>query len=290
MVRLTAPSILSIVIGYALMLGILFFVLDRYLDMRVVSYTADAQRHATNLLHLVLNSEITKEKLIIDEDKFKIYYDSDWYSYMMSDVNRKEWEKNYEIIEYDYNFSVKEFGKSSVEKHEFGNLIFDMSLSPCYFEYQRIKGYSEMPISVYDKSDDSYIPGIASLTLMKTPLAELSFWISQSALRVEEKYDDEVLKSIRVGPEVNSIIFKKETDNSGLLCMSVKDKWACKHFYPESFNVKICKSDKLIPDTYKGGQCDDLSDEGKQYDLMPDCKAININTTSNVMYLIIPLT
>lgn len=276
-----------IIIGYAILLGILLFVLDRYLDMRVVSYTADAQRHATNLLNLILNSGITKEKLIIDESKFRDYYESDWYSYLMSDRNRKEWEENYEIVEYDYNFSVKEFG---AEKHEFGNLIFNMDDS-CYFDYQRIRGYAEMPVSVYYKSGDVYNPGIANLTLMKTPLSELSFWISQSALRLEKGYDEEVLKSIRTGPEVTSIAFKKETDNTNIICMSINNKWACKQFYPGSSNVRICNSNELISDKYAAespSDCEDLSVGVKQYNLMTDCKAININATNNGIDVIIP--
>jgi len=284
MVRLSILSVIVIIIGYAILIGILLFILDKYLDMRVVSYTADAQRHANNLLHLLLNSEITKEKLIIDERKFKDYYESDWFSYPINN-NRKVWGDNYEIVEYDYNFSVREFG---AEKHEFGNLIFNMN-NPCYFDYQRIKGYSEMPVSVYHKSYDVYKPGIANLTLMKTPLAELCFWISQSSLRLEEKYDDEILKSIRVGDEVNSIIFKKESDNTGLICMNLTGKCAWKSFYFESSPVRVCnKTDGPISDNYMGKSCEDLSPDGKEYNLMSGCKAININATKNSIDIIIP--
>jgi hypothetical protein len=274
-----------IVIGYAILIAILLFVLDRYLDMRVVSYTADAQRHANNLLHMLLNSEkITKEKLIVNKDELEDYNEKNWFLPLMSD-ERKTWEEDNEILEYDYNFSITEFGKS-VEKHQFGNLIFDME-SQCYHEYQRIKGYSEMPISVYDEDYDEYIPGIAILTLMKTPLAELSFWISQSALRLEKGYDDEILKSIRLGNEVSSIILKKE-DDKGLVCMNVRDKWACKHFYPGSFTIRVCYADEETPKEYIPKSCEVLSGE-RQYNLMRGCKAINMNATINGIDVIIPV-
>jgi len=283
MVRLSIPSLIMIIVGYAFLIGMLLFILDRYLDMRVVSYTADAQRHANNLLHLVLNSKlITKEKLIIDKNELDKYNENKWFSYPMNSY-RKEWEDNNEIMEYDYNFSVSEFGG---DIHQFGNLIFNMN-NPCYFDYQRIKGYTEMPVSVYHVNGD-YRPGIANLILMKTPLAELCFWVSQSSLRLEEGYDDEILKSIRVGNEVTSIKFNKESDNTGLICMNLNGKWACKHFYFESSPVRVCKTNETISDKYIAESCEDLSPDGKEYYLMSGCKAININATKNSIDIIIP--
>jgi hypothetical protein len=269
-----------IIVGYAFLIGMLLFILDRYLDMRVVSYTADAQRHANNLLHLVLNSKlITKEKLIIDKNELDKYDENNWFSYPMNSY-RKDWESSNEIIEYDYNFSVIEFG---AKKHEFGNLIFNMN-NPCYFDYQRIKGYTEMPVSVYHVNDE-YRPGIANLTLMKTPLTELCFWISQSSLRLEEKYDDEILKSIRVGPEVTSIVF----DNAGYICMYVNGKWVCKSFYHESYQIRICETDESIPKDYIGKSCEILPDISNEPILLKSgCKAISINATKNSIDIIIP--
>ena len=85
MVRLSIPTIIMVVVGYAFLLGMLLFVLDRYLDMRVVSYTADAQRQANNLLNYLLNNRIiTKEKLIIDKINLRKYAEAKWFSYPMS--------------------------------------------------------------------------------------------------------------------------------------------------------------------------------------------------------------
>jgi hypothetical protein len=273
-----------VVVGYAFLLGMLLFVLDRYLDMRVVSYTADAQRQANNLLNYLLNNRIiTKEKLIIDKSKLRDYAEAEWFSYPMSNyIERDTWEKNCEIPEYDYNFSVKGFNG---EKYQFGNLIFNMG-DKCYFEYQKIKGYIEMPISVYDSNYNSYEPGIASLTLMKTPLAEISFWISQSSLRLEEGYDDEVLKSVRVGPEVKSI----NIDRNGIICMRVNSysTLACKRFYVNSDDdVRICKTTDLIPNGYEGKNCQLLLTTA-DLTLIDGCKAVNINATRNSIDLIIP--
>jgi hypothetical protein len=222
--------------------------------------------------------------LIIDKSKLRDYAEVEWFSYPMSN-ERDTWEKACEIPEYDYNFSVKGFNG---EKYQFGNLIFNMGNmgDKCYFEYQKIKGYIEMPVSVYDDNHNLYTPGIASLTLMKTPLAEISFWISQSSLRLEKGYDDEVLKSVRVGPEVKSI----KIDRNGIICMGVNSysALACKRFYVESSDdIRICNATDLIPNGYEGGNCPLLLTTA-DLTLRDGCKAININATRNSIDLIIP--
>jgi len=288
MVRLTVPTVILVVVGYAFLIGVLLFVLDRYLDMRVVSYSADAQRHANNLLNFLLNNRlITKEKLIIDKSKLNQYKEDEWFSGMTP--KRDEWEKNCEIPEYDYNFSVKEFVEGGNEQgiisKNFGNLIFDMS-NTCYFDYQRIKGYLEMPVVVYDSNYNVYKPGIANITLMKTPLAEIAFWISQSSLRLEKSYDEEVLKSVRVGPEIKTLTINK----NGIICMSnsYSITGACKRFYAEpSDNIMVCKIDELIPTGYQGKNCQLLL-TAKTLFLKDGCKAVNINATSEGINLIIP--
>jgi hypothetical protein len=102
------------------------------------------------------------------------------------------------------------------------------------------------------------------------------------------------VKSIRVGPDVKSILFEKEillaneNDNNDVLCMNVNDKWACKHYYPGSSSVRICTSNKLIPEDYIPGSCKGLLAGGEKYDLLNGCKAIYINATNGVVNIIIP--
>jgi hypothetical protein len=148
-------------------------------------------------------------------------------------------------LEYDYNFSVsvrKNNGGNWIWDQEanFGNLVFNME-SECYMDYQRMKGYSEMPIVVFSQGTNGnyYTPAIANLTLMKTPLAELAFWISQSSLRLSEGYDSSLVKEMRFGPEVEWVKIYKITSVRGMLCMFIRNSLngkICKQFY---FNIGI---------------------------------------------------
>lgn len=299
MVRVSIPILIISVVGYALLMGMILLVLDKYLDMRVIAYSGDATRQATNLLHAILTSSpiveggnyITKEKLVLNDEYLMKYSGNKWF-------NRwEEWE-DYNILEYDFDLSVMELNIPL--KYEFRNLVFDMN-DECYLDYQRIKGYAEMPVSIHGgtESNPQYRPGIASLTLMRTPLSELSFWISQSSLRMREGHDAELLKSIRVGPEVKHI----KIDNSGELCMRVDGSTVCKHFSTEpSPRVKICTSAgkikklsgvTVLEPPFTGESCDgsidiDLPDKDDLDDFEDECKLIKINATRSEIYVIIP--
>jgi hypothetical protein len=231
-------------------------VMDKYLDLRVTSYTIDSSRHAINLMHLFLTNSLLLEnspneiqKLVLSSGRIG-EYNSGWFTDQEDILGyRMKLSDCCELLEYDYNFStsVRTESGSWSKTAEFGNLVFDME-SMCYMDYQRMKGYAEMPIVVWSKGNNGniYTPAIANLTLMKTPLSELAFWISQSSLRLNEKYDQSLIKEIRFGPEVEKIRIYKATPARGIICMfkrnSLHDK-ICKQFYNSSAEVKMSISD-----------------------------------------------
>jgi len=236
MVRVSIPILLVVIVGYALLIAVIFLFLDKYLDLRVVAYTADASRQATNLLHFLLNSDCTgavKEKLVLDLVELREFR-----------FEEERW-GDCENLEYDYNFSVVENSESHIVVKK---LVFDLN-DRCYLSYQRVKGYAEMPVVVYREWSESpdreldFRPGIASLTLMKTPLSELAFWVSQASLRIKEGHDEEVFKSIRVGPDVTYIMIHM---NERKICMNGPniDEEVCKNFFRQSdIDVEVCVSD-----------------------------------------------
>jgi hypothetical protein len=249
MTRVILSLILILIFGFAFLTGMGLGVMDKYLDLRVTSYTIDSSRHAINLMHLLLtNSPLLKQspneiqKLVLSNVRID-EYNSGWFT-DQENIGGKRMSLSAccEVFEYDYNFSTSVRAKSGgnwkwSKTAEFGNLVFDME-SMCYMDYQRMKGYAEMPIVVWSKGNDGnyYTPAIANLTLMKTPLSELVFWISQSSLRLNEKYDQSLIKEIRFGPEVEKIRIY-ETPPVGIVCMfkrnSLHDK-ICKQFYYSS--------------------------------------------------------
>lgn len=210
MVRVTVPLIILFVVGYAFLVAVIVLFLDKYLDLRAVAYTADASRQATNLLHFLLTSNCTgavKEKLVLD-------------LYELGTFGEEEY-LECSNLEYDYNFSITEIGNSHTHTIE-KRLLFNLE-DPCYLSYYRIKGYAEMPVVVYNywayiETTPTYRPAIANLTLMKTPLSELAFWVSQASLRIG-RHDETVRKSIRVGPEVTAVSLE-----DGKICMVVSEK------------------------------------------------------------------
>lgn len=249
--RLSLPIVIVIVLGYAFLIGMMLFVLDKYLDLRVISYTWDANRQANNLMHLILSpkqSLIAKEKLVIDLNMLQ-QYETNWLTNQQMDTSeRYNWEDCCDLLEYEMNFSVTKLGGN---KHSFGNLLFDMN-SECYFVYQRIKGYIEMPVLIYSENADgteNFDPGIANLILMRTPLSEVAFWISQSSLRISEGFDNYMLKNISVycgdplipGDEVERIIIWSLTPEKGIICMVVNNILLCKRFSFETTpQLNIC--------------------------------------------------
>ncbi len=269
--RTSLTKILSTIISYALMLAVIFFVIGKYLDLRVESFSVDATRHSTNLLQLILTSSpIVKEKLILDSDKMDNY---------LSGSIKKEWEDSCELLEYDYNLSVYDLENKNEWKT--GKLIFDSS-SECYFDYQKIKTYSEMPVSIY-YGDHTYDPGIANLILMRTPLSELAFWTSQASLRIRKGTDTEIIKDIRIGKEIDHIKFTKSSDIT--ICMKIGDSEICKSFpyksYPE---IKICPGECILDQP-----CKKLEGSVK-CNLPGNCNVITVSANPDEINITVPVS
>jgi len=288
MVRLSVATLIVVVVSYAILIAVLLFVLDKYLDLRVVSYTTDTTRQATNLLHLILtSSSIAEDKLVIKESEIDStdYTEEMWLAYPITET-KKHWMTYYDILEYDFNFSVSSGGWEK----QFGNLIFDMT-SMCYRDYQKIKGYAEIPASLYYRGFDVSVPAIANLTLMISPVSELSFWISQTSLRIEEEYDSELLKTIQLGPEVSMVKIQDKSDemsNTGIVCMNVSDNWVCKYFsFEPGLEINVCRPGG---DLYVGTDCVSLDNVPIEFYLADrnQCKEIQIKATQSSIDVILP--
>jgi len=149
MVRVTIPVIIIAVVGYAFLIAMIVLFLDKYLDLRVIAYTADASRQATNLLHAILTTgPHVEEKLVLKEE---VLYNPDF-----------DLKEEHDLLEYDYNLTVSRFYNEF--SWEFANILFDMD-DECYLNYQRVKGYVEIPVSIHNSKDHEYLPGIAQIEI-----------------------------------------------------------------------------------------------------------------------------
>ena len=282
MVRVTTAVIIVSVLAYAFLIAFLLLFLDKYLDLRVVAYTADASRQATNLLHFILTSDCTgavEEKLVLKLCK-------------LNDFSESRNHENCTTSEYGYKFSVQDLDGNYYPI--VNELVFNTN-NKCYLSYQRIKGYAEMPVVLYggwESCEGNYKPGIANLTLMKTPLSELAFWISQASMRIDKGYDEELQKSIRVGPEVSNISFTNDE-----VCMKVNGREQCRHFSRiDGINLKFCYNSTPQEETIKGvslldptlvGKC---TEDSLIVEMEKKCKVIKIygNSTTKLVEVIVP--
>jgi len=212
--RLSIPTLLGVIFVYSLLLGIIFFFLDKYLDMRVISYSVDMTRQAMNLLNTIMNSLSKEGLLVIDKEKLS-----------SKNIFR------YDIPEYDYNLTVKCID-GKVYRFQKNIDAFDFT-SGCYLPYQVMKGYAELPVII--KDGNKRIPAKARLELVRTPISELAFWISQGSFRVKEGFDKEVVKLVRAD-------FKEVyLDSDNRICMTNYGKpTACKEFNSHGKQVILC--------------------------------------------------
>lgn len=270
--RVSLPTLIIVIISFAALLGITLYVLDRYLDLRVVSYTVDATRQASNLLQGLLTSSsiVAGNKLILKEGKIR-------------DTNslQTNWDICCDPTEYDFDLKLSWLDSDEKIDREIDNInpYFNLN-SSCYLNYQRIKGNAEMPISVCNESQVCF-PGLASITLMRTPVSELAFWLSSGSLRMKEKYDESLVKSINIdgGNKQGGITQVKFERNplSGQVCMTTNNGDKCKTFTLESNPVlRICNPDCNILNV---GQSATIDTPGTCGRIILDMNEFNLNVS-----------
>jgi hypothetical protein len=237
---------------FALGAAIMLLMIGRWLDITGVKYKFETQRNTMNLLQLlVTNSPVVKRdstgtplKLVLDEEKLTEY--NNFASIGMGNVvpwsDRDVWERCCDFLDFDYNFTVHNV--MTGENFTIGNLIYNQ-LSSCY--PQRVVGVSDLPIVIDDVGRND--AGIATVKMIRTPLSELSFWLSQAFIRASwEKYwsvyskEAEYYVKIPLDPEINCVEFidfngdsiidiNDCVNNYGRVCVILKDgRESCKMF------------------------------------------------------------
>jgi len=168
---------------FAVGAAVMLLMIGRWLDITGVKYKFETQRNAMSLLQLIVsNSHIVKTdsqnvplKLIIDSEKLSEYENKAGIGTESPSQEREIWEKCCDFLDFDYNFTVHNLVTG--ENRTIGNLIF--SRSDCY--PQRVKGFADLPIVVDENGRRD--AGVAVVEMVRTPLSELSFWLSQAFVR-----------------------------------------------------------------------------------------------------------
>ena len=224
--------ILFVVIATAAFAGALLFVTSRWFDIRGYRYQLDAQRYAIDLLNsIVSNSPLVERiegeepsRLVLSATKLDAFQ---WEPWEWSDL-RESWEKNFILLEFDYELTVEDL--VTHRKWKLSNLYFNDS--ECYDETMRVRGFADIPVVIsYEKENGKEKhPGNASLTLRRTPLSQLSFFLSEAFMRSKLRNED-YLRGVRIdGTQVKNI-----TVEGDKVCLNYRNsKKVCKYFYRDA--------------------------------------------------------
>jgi hypothetical protein len=174
-------------------------------------------------------------KLILNATQLDVYESKAGTGTRALSSERKIWEKCCDFLDFDYNLTVHDLVSS--KDWNIANLIFDRT-SKCY--PSRIMGVGDVPVVIDENGEKN--PGVAVVTMMRTPLSDLSFWLSQAFLRAswgdywtvfssEESYtvtvplDPKDIKCVNISdPDVS--------DNYKRVCVKLNDdRESCKSFY-----------------------------------------------------------
>jgi len=237
MVRLSLDTIFAIILAFAVITASMLLVTGRWVDIQGFRYKLDAQRYAMDLLNLILSNSPLVERyeseplrLVLNKEKLDTYARGvNSYGSENPGEKRTFWEKNFDPLEFDYNFTVVDLENGNY--WTISNLYFDLN-SECYPESMRVSAGVDLPVVIsYGKEKH---PGKASLYLQKTPLSELTFLVSQAMYRAK-KSDEKFLRGLRIDKRnVKDIIFIKDQNR---VCMDVDLdgilKRVCKYYYKE---------------------------------------------------------
>ncbi len=241
MVTLSLEYILFAIIAGAAFAAVLLFVTAKFLDIQGYRYQLDAQRYAIDILNLIIsNSPIVERfpneepnRIILSSEKLDEYEWKPWdpccdSSMVDSNTRRKYWEKNFEVLEFEYHLTVEDL----VNKMSWtiSNLYFNET--ECYHRTMRVSARADVPVAIsYGKEKH---PGKATLTLKKTPLSQLAFFLSEAFLRAEEAKNFEDRNYVRE-VVIDKDYITRVSVNGNRICIHAKvgdsTKPICKYFY-----------------------------------------------------------
>ena len=242
---------------FAIGAGLMLLLMGRWLDLTGLKYELVTQRNALDLSQLIVSSSpIVKRdssgepiKLILDSVELDNYGNNANRGTENPSEQRENWEKCCDFLDFDYNLTIHKFKKEGDDlvvdrSWSISNLIFDPT-SDCYIP--RIMGIGDLPVAIQENGEMH--PGTAILTMTRTPLSDLSFWLSQSFVRAswedywkifpsrgDERYD----LTIPLDPEIECIkIFSIGEENYQRVCIYLREdrcsgELGCKnHMTPE---------------------------------------------------------
>jgi len=235
--ELSLTTIFFLIVAFAVGAAVLLFMIGQWLDLTGLRYKMESSRNALNLLQMIAsNSPLVERdayqepnKLILEETKLNGH---EYPLYDMYDSSKLDdpLHKCCQFLDFDYKITVIDL--VTPRTWNIGDIPFKIE-SDCYPNRQ--VGYADMPVVIH-RIDGSYNPGVINITLVKTPLSDLSFWLSQSFIRASWDKSKELFGEEKSGvmtpvdPEIEKVTIDKGT---GIVCMvfsAAPKRTVCKKF------------------------------------------------------------
>jgi len=266
-------TLLFLLVVFAGGTAVMMIMMGKWLDLTGYRYKLETQRNAMNHIQLIVsNSPIVEkktdepDKLILDADAVNSFQTE----FEITDPDNpssqhESWGKCCDFLDFDHNLTVVEIRDPNDPDddiiHEFGNLVFKEE-SECYPE--RVKGIADVPVVI--SMDGMNDPGVAVVEMSRTPLSELSFWLSQAFMRASWDdywmlYPEEKTYTVFVAldPEIRRISIHPVDESHRRVCTHIDrdgdgviDVFACKNFVfirrtnPSDRNIVWDPDDSLV--------------------------------------------
>jgi len=248
--ELGPTTLLLLVILFAAGTAVMLIIMGKWLDLTGYRYKMETQRNAMNLIQLIVsNSPVVKivadqpDKLILDADKLDEHVANAGIGTETPSYQRGRWEGCCDFLDFDHNFTVHdiEIGKNWT----IGNLVFKTE-SECY--PRRVHGFADLPVVVSHDGDNH--PGVAVVRLTRTPLSDLSFWLSQAFMRAywDDYWDlfpevNEYKVNVPLDPEIKKV---SVDENQKRICTHLdKDPY-------DDIDIVVCKNFVFKEETSSG--------------------------------------
>jgi len=263
-IELPIMSFILLIGLLAVVAAFMLMIMGRWFDLTGTKYSLITQRNAMDLVQVIVsNSPLVERdpngepiKLVLNATKLDIYENKAGIGTEFPTKERVDWEDCCDFLDFDYNLTV--YDLVADKNRTIGNLIFEPD-SECY--PSRIMGIGDVPVVVNEDGDKN--PGLAVLRMTRTPLSDLSFWLSQAFLRASwaeywtvfsSEKDYTVL--VPLDPEdIECVKISDYDDNYKRICVILNNNRgeACKMFYydkniEDSEDFDRFGDNKMIPD------------------------------------------
>ncbi len=238
--------IMLLVVAFAA--AFIFIITGKFLDLRAERVNVDMFRAMANMLnYLSTSSPILSNdaygniiKSIMNISRLESTTNIEWYSNDCCDING-----------FDYVYTVSKSDKS----YNFSDVRIKNGINPAkYFPYFNQESHCyqlsnflkvnsiDNAVKICDSNDNCEF-GTSSLTMARTPLSEITYWLSRGCTTGDQSFSKTILLD---DEDVNHITLKNPVNGEGEVCMFLKNSpTICKKYSCDLGNVQATEEEDI---------------------------------------------